>query len=96
MGLSSTPMPQDKRSASRKSFTVRGHLYALDGAALCACRFLDVSKSGARLQVETPDRIPDELIVALSRDGLVRRQGKVVWRTEDELGIRFNSPKKPA
>ena len=85
---------QDKRLAARITFTVHGHLYGRDGASLGVCRFQDVSERGARVAVGKSDQIPDELIVVLSRCGSVRRQAKVVWRTQNELGIRFEQ-KRP-
>jgi hypothetical protein len=41
---------------------------------------------------ETPTTLPDKFVLLLSNDGKFRRQCKVIWRTENAVGIEFDPP----
>jgi hypothetical protein len=60
-----------------------------DGAILSQCTVLDVSASGAKIELKMPIEIPDEFELHLSSNGQVRRNCKVVRRTETEIGVNF-------
>lgn len=50
---------------------------------------VDISDSGAQLEfVDTRD-IPDEFCMLIGGQGAVKRACKVVWRSDDRLGVRF-------
>ena len=36
-------------------------------------------------------RLPDEFILVLAKRAKVHRRCRVVWRTEDEVGVRFSA-----
>ncbi len=65
-----------------------------DGKPLCPCLMIDVSSGGARLQIEGTVELPATFILVLSKDGLVRRPCKSVWRGPITVGVQFIT--KPA
>ncbi len=63
-----------------------------DGKPLCPCLMLDVSSGGAKLRVEDTIELPTTFILVLSKDGLVRRPCKPVWRGPKVVGVEFLKP----
>lgn len=53
------------------------------------CRFADISHKGARLQADSPARIPDQFMLVLSDRWKIFRQCTVIWRGEKQLGVKF-------
>ena len=47
------------------------------------------SQEGAQLQVADPNGLPNEVILALSSDGAVRRRCRVIWRSDEQLGACY-------
>jgi PilZ domain len=78
-----------KRRTPRRKVNVPVFLYTADGWPLGECRMRDISAGGARLTVLPANELPDELLLSLSRDGKVRRHCSLVWRNEEEIGVRF-------
>jgi hypothetical protein len=84
-------MKNDKRKAVRRSMHYTAWIARKD-QPLEGCVLSDISDKGARLDVENVEAIPDEFMLFLSIRGTPRRQCKVAWRTEDQVGVRFVSP----
>ena len=85
-------MPIDQRK-SRRHFVAHGARVVWDGGSSPQdCRMLDISAHGARLELETAATLPDKFMLLLSHDGGLRRQCSVIWRSENAVGIEFNSP----
>ena len=63
-----------------------------DGVPPLKCTFADVSEDGARLRVEDAQAIPQTFGLRLLSDGAPKRLCHVVWRTETEIGLRFDQP----
>lgn len=75
---------------SRRCHVLHGARIALaDGSAVQSCRMLDISGTGACLQVKEADAVPDQFVLLLSRDGRLQRQCSVVWRSEKTVGVEF-------
>ncbi len=53
------------------------------------CVVADISDSGARLDVDTPDSVPDRFILLLSKNGHARRICRTVWRSSSQIGVQF-------
>ena len=64
-------------------------MVGIDGSPLGACLVVDISAAGARLVVQTSERLPDQFTVVLSRSGQLRRSCSVVWRSERAMGVKF-------
>jgi hypothetical protein len=60
------------------------------------CTVLDVSDGGARIMVSQRMRIPTEFWLVFSRDGKKRRRCRVVWRSEDQIGVTYLGQLQPA
>jgi PilZ domain len=56
------------------------------------CTILDVSESGARIMVASSARIPREFWLVFSKDGARRRRCRMVWRSNDQLGLAYLEP----
>jgi PilZ domain len=87
-------MTADRRSSPRQPLGRDVLLCAEDGKALGACHLCDVSASGARLSI-TPrvlGKLPEEFILVLAKRAKVHRRCRVVWRGQDEIGVRFVNP----
>jgi hypothetical protein len=84
-------MAMEKRRKPRKALSAVAFIYTTDGRPIGECRTLDISVSGAKIVL--PDEakdVPTEFLLALSRDGKVRRRCQISWRDGGKIGARFN------
>ncbi len=87
-----------KPSERRKSH--RHHLYHIVKIQIGAdtapreCLILDISDDGVRIYVVGFD-VPDEFVLLLSGDDIVREKYKVIWRRDGEIGAKFVSRESP-
>jgi hypothetical protein len=87
-------MGEERRKHMRKSFRHSANLVHPDGKPICGCTMHDISETGARLTVGSrSDRdgahLPPKFILAISKSGNVFRRCEIVWRNNDEVGVRF-------
>ena len=61
----------------------------LDGDAVQGCTLSDISDTGARIDVETAEQLPDRFTLILSGNGAPQRQCRVVWRQPNQIGVNF-------
>src|SRR5215211_5244310 len=59
------------------------------------CVLWDLSEGGARLSVSNPQEVPDEVSVALRRDERNGTRCRVVWRSNDDIGVQFIQNAEP-
>jgi hypothetical protein len=85
-------MSADLRKSRRYSVANGARIVWDGGSSPQNCRMLDVSAHGARLELETAATLPDKFMLLLSHDGGLRRQCRVIWRSENAVGIEFNPP----
>ena len=64
------------------------------GGSRLPCQLRDVSSSGARILVQATKNIPDDFVLLLTGAGSARRFCHVAWRTERELGVKFQMLKQ--
>jgi PilZ domain len=50
---------------------------------------VDISESGAQLELFDTQGIPDQFSLLIGGHGAVRRLCHVVWRSRDRLGVKF-------
>jgi hypothetical protein len=81
-------MLQDKRKAQRRPIHHSAWL-ALSAGEFRGCMLSDVSDTGARINVEDAETLPDRFFLLLSKTGAARRVCRVVWRKSSQLGVRF-------
>jgi hypothetical protein len=84
-------MKKDYRTKPRRELHYKAWLRTAPGAAAQPCRLSDMSEGGARLEIEGAQAVPDEvdLLLAEQAEG---RSCRVMWRTEREIGLRFDRP----
>ena len=82
-------MSKDNRRAPRKLVNTFAFIYTVDGWPIGECKTVDMSSTGAKLVWTSPDDVPAEFLLSLSRDGKVRRRCHVKWRAADKIGVRF-------
>ena len=81
--------PLEKRKNLRRAITYPALIDLGDGSPLRECSLCDASQEGAQLLVADPDSLPDQFVLALSLDGAARRNCRVVWRLEKQIGVTF-------
>jgi hypothetical protein len=57
-----------------------------------SCTVLDVSDGGARILVSARTPVAKEFWLVFSRDGTRRRRCRIVWRSEDQIGLSYEGP----
>src|SRR5271169_3966916 len=82
-------MRTEHRRGTRRTVRQGARMVRADGSALGDCLMADVSATGARLKVETPEALPDRFVLLLSHNGQLRRQCSVAWRSGNAVGVRF-------
>ena len=60
-----------------------------DGSQPRDCTVLDVSEDGARIIVSSPAELPKEFWLVLSADRMRRRQCRIVWSSDTQVGVRY-------
>ncbi|MFZ3361168.1 MAG: PilZ domain-containing protein [Xanthobacteraceae bacterium] len=82
-------MGREARNTKRRFISTGARIVLADGADLANCRIIDISGTGARLEVTNLDAVPEQFFLVLSYDGRSRRQCSVVWRSEKTIGVEF-------
>jgi hypothetical protein len=72
------------------------NLMGVDGTWRRSCVLLDVSQSGAKLEVEGSPEVlrAREFFLLLSSTGLAFRRCELVWVDGSQVGVKFTSPDK--
>jgi hypothetical protein len=78
-----------KKRESRKSVSQPGWLTLEGGFAARQCVVLDLSSTGAKITVDSPQSLDAKLRLAFSRDARTGRNCEVVWRRGKILGVKF-------
>ena len=79
----------ERRKFPRKTVIDTAWIDADDGTPLHVCVLWDISEGGARLTAASHKALPDKFILRKSRDDANGRRCAVVWRSPEEIGIRF-------
>ncbi|HVZ52251.1 MAG TPA: PilZ domain-containing protein [Pseudolabrys sp.] len=81
-------MTKDKRKSRRRP--IRYVAWATsDSGERQSCLLSDMSETGARIDVENAGQVPEQFMLLLSANGAARRACRVVWRTSNQIGVRF-------
>ena len=78
----------DKRRAARRLMRYTAWIAVAPGK-LHGCVLSDISETGARIDVENSEIIPERFPMFLSRNGAARRVCTVVWRKPKQVGVTF-------
>jgi len=84
--LSAELKKNENRRAPRRAYNDEAWI-RVEGFPLRRCRVLDLSRTGVRLTIANPHRIPDIFTLILSNNsGLPAR---VKWRRHDQIGAEY-------
>lgn len=81
-------MQKDKRKSRRRQIRYTAWM-ALSAEAQLACALSDISETGARIDIDDSEKVPDRFELWLAANGSARRICNVVWRTPTQIGVRF-------
>ena len=91
-------MKGENRKAGRVEFDQQHpvNLMGVDGTWRRSCVLLDVSQSGAKLEIDgSPDVLrAREFFLLLSSTGLAFRRCELVWVDGTQVGVRFTTAEK--
>jgi len=82
-------MDGEKRRSHRQLLKYPAKIDTGDGTPPRHCVLTDISVTGARVIVQTPDQIPDRFTLVLAAEHGTRRRCTVVWREANQLGLEF-------
>jgi len=82
-------MKKDYRSKPRRPVRYKAWLQTEPGTSAQPCSFSDVSEGGARVRIDGATAVPAEVNLLLARQAQ-GRPCRVVWRSETEIGLRFD------
>jgi hypothetical protein len=83
--------PTDARNNPRAIVRRCGWFVSSVGEQLRECTVWDESITGARLVMDAPETIPDIFHIYMTLDFSSRRQCRVVWRSDRQIGVEFLS-----
>lgn len=83
----------DRRKTSRDRLDKHGVIASPFLRDVIACKVYDVSKAGARLQVENVNVIPDAFTLKIEGDSF-EAECITVWRGLTDVGVVFESASK--
>ena len=87
---------QDRaRTVSRRRVLKSGVIAFNDRFSALPCIVRDLSQTGAHLRVEGTSNVPNTFELIIELDGL-EAQCKVVWRKDNEIGVKFTWPPRMA
>ena len=81
-------MAREMRKSLRRPLRQLAWL-AIGPSELHVCRLSDISASGARIDVQESVTLPDHFMLFLTNNGAARRACRVVWRNEQQIGVKF-------
>jgi hypothetical protein len=86
-------MTVERRRSPRQALGRDVFVCSADGKPIGACHLCDVSASGARISMAPRllAKLPDDFILVLAKRGKVHRHCRIVWRSDDEVGVRFRA-----
>ncbi len=84
-------MKREFRAKPRRQIRYNAWLQTTPDLTIIPCRLSDMSEGGVRVQIDGAEAIPVEvnLLLAQKAEG---RPCRVVWRSQTELGLRFDIP----
>lgn len=78
----------DKRKAPRRPMWYMARI-ELGVDEFYSCAITDISNTGACINVDMPELVPDRFVLLLSDNGSARRNCRVVWRRSRQIGVTF-------
>jgi len=90
-------MSTDNRAAVRRTLHLPARLTSGQDTPQQRCVLLDISDTGARLEIAAEAEVPDKFKMMLTPRGEPFRLCEVVWRGKNQVGVAFaNREPQPA
>ena len=65
---------------------------AVGTGTVLPCTVLDVSEHGARIELASSARLPDDIYLFITKDGSRRRRCRIAWRSDMQIGVSYIGP----
>jgi PilZ domain len=78
----------ENRRARRRGYNNSAWIRLEDSFGIRRCQLLDISRTGVRLAMADPDKIPKTFILLLSKNSAGYR-ARVKWRRGTQIGAEF-------
>src|SRR5262245_20462773 len=82
----------EQRSSIRRSTNIRAWIEFDDDTPPLSCTVVDISEGGARIEVASPHRLPEEFSLIITEDAAHVRRCRIIWRADNEIGISYLEP----
>lgn len=79
-------MGPESRKHTRHKLRSTIHIQMVDGSIVPG-GLLDISESGARVEISPSRTLPDRFVLKLSQR--LSRWARIMWRSGDEIGVKF-------
>ena len=79
-----------RRKSLRRHFGYPGQIHFEGNVPPRACTIIDMSESGAQLDVPGNGEVPGEFALLIGGNSHVRRHCRVVWRSGSRVGVDFH------
>lgn len=83
-------MSRERRDTTRRHTYLPAFLFTGAGTPLGKCIVKDISEHGAKLVYSAAEGLPDLLLLTMGMD---RQHCRVMWRRDEEVGVRFEAPR---
>lgn len=77
-----------RRKSGRRDFHYSAILVGPDNRQWSAS-IIDISETGAQLQLQDTQSVPDEFLLMIGGKSDVRRECHIRWRSETRIGVQF-------
>ena len=86
-----TPVQEAQNERVHRRVTVRrcAWLSRTKGEQIQECVVMDETHKGARLAVADPNEIPNAFYIYLTLESSSRRNCRVPWRSDKQIGVEF-------
>jgi hypothetical protein len=91
-----THMRRERRKNFRVEWNSPATIYDLDRQLVRPCILSDFSNGGAKITGVLSATVPDEFMLRITRGHGRTRKCRVIWRTDDAVGIEFTDRTKRA
>src|SRR6266853_903905 len=91
-----TQMRRERRNNFRVEWNSPATIYDLDRQLVRPCILSDFSNGGAKITGLRASTIPDEFLLRFPHGHGRARKCRVIWRTDDKVGIEFTDGAKRA
>ena len=85
----------NRRRSPRHRVLKDGKIVSRNNWSVVDCCIRDLSDTGARITCEDPVAVPNDFRLLLPAS-LTIRDAHVVWRRDNQVGIHFTGPARPA